>query len=166
MTQRLSSCNFNKICLWNTNVPDNGRIKRRWLRSQGQTDTSGHRDRQIPQVTGTDRYLRSQGQTDTSMPVQRSCYKECLWARIIILLMNNIYFSFKFVKWLCLKVYKQQNDHTTRNIHVTYENCGTHCWKVLIKVKVNKKKAKLQGQGHRVKYVDNHEKILSQGMLM
>ena len=33
-----------------------------------------------------------------------------------------------------------------------YENSSTHFWKVSMKVKVFKKCAKLQDQGHRVKY--------------
>ena len=47
-----------------------------------------------------------------------------------------------------------------------YQSSNTHCSKVIGKVKVFKKCAKLRGQDQRVKYNGTHGKILSQGILM
>ena len=47
-----------------------------------------------------------------------------------------------------------------------YQSSSTHNSKVISKVKVFKKWAKLQGQGHRVKNNGIHGKVLSQGILM
>ena len=47
-----------------------------------------------------------------------------------------------------------------------YQSSGTHCSKVISKIKVFKKWVKLQRQGHRVKNNGTQEKVLSQGILM
>ena len=53
----------------------------------------------------------------------------------------------------------------TRNTHVKYQSSSTHCLKVISNVKVLKKKwVKLQG--HKVKNIGTHGKVLSQGMFM
>ena len=38
-----------------------------------------------------------------------------------------------------------------RSYHMIYQSCSTHCSKFISKVKVLKKRVKLQGQGHRNK---------------
>ena len=45
-----------------------------------------------------------------------------------------------------------------------YKSSSTHCSKVISKIEVFKKRVKLQGQGHSVKYNGTHRKVLSQGI--
>ena len=54
----------------------------------------------------------------------------------------------------------------TMNSHVKYQSSSTHCPKFISKVKVFKKRVKLQGQGHRVKNNGTHGKVLSQEIFM
>ena len=57
---------------------------------------------------------------------------------------------------------------TERPCHKEYScaisSSSTHCSKVISKVKVLRNQIKLQGQGHRVKNVSTHIKVLSQGV--
>ena len=57
------------------------------------------------------------------------------------------------------KVKYQQNGFIERNTHVKYQSSSTHYSKVISKVKVIKKRVKLQGQGHSVKNNGTHGKV-------
>jgi hypothetical protein len=52
----------------------------------------------------------------------------------------------------------------TRNTHIKYESPITDHSEDMANVKVFEKWVKLQGQGHKVKNVGTHGKVLSQGI--
>ena len=80
-----------------------------------------------------------------------------MWnVKILALTVQNILAKFKFSKTLKVLV--------TRNTHVKYQSSSTHCSYVIRKVKVFNKYVYLQG--HRVKNVGIHCKILPLEILM
>ena len=59
------------------------------------------------------------------------------------------------------KVWYPWKGPITGNTHVKYKSSNTHYLKVISKVKVFKHWVKLKGQGHRVKRIGTHRKVLS-----
>ena len=64
------------------------------------------------------------------------------------------------------KLWYRVKNLVTRNTLVQYESPISSCKKVMAKVKVFKKKVKLQGQDHKVKNYGTNRKVLSQRIHM